>query len=220
MSITPYINNGVGRRAGKSKEFAMINDVLNYSDFIKSQNKNGVLSHPDVQQKMLMLLGQEKNSKLELSEQEENKIAKNYQKMFFALATIRWCNGATLGVARQKSLEQMNSFVKSKTNIAHPMNKYLMSMNNQMFREISQRNMTDENSDKKININSTLAKKWLDESTKEFQKCLKELNEMYQKYMPEKTLEKMPATKSFENANQKAQQMLMQLLARQKQKVA
>lgn len=193
----------------------MTNDVMNYFDFIKSQNKEGVLSHPDVQQRMLMMLGQEKNSKLELSKQEENKIARNYQKMFFALATIRWCNGATLGVARQKSLEQMNSFVKSKTNIAHPMNKYLMSINNQMFREISQRNMTDENSDKKINIDSALAKKWTDEATQEFQKCLKELNEMYQKYMPEKTLDNMPATKSFENAKLKARHMLQQLLIQQ-----
>ena len=199
----------------KPKGFAMMNEYLNYDEFIKSQNKDGILSHPDVQQRLLMIMGNEKNKKLELSKDEEKAIAKNYQTMFFALATIRWCNGGTLGMARQKSLEQMDNFVKSKVNIAHPMNKYLMAINSQTRREIAALNMTDENSDKKIETNSAVAKKLSAEATKEFQESLKNLNDMYKKYMPEKDIKKMPATKSFNVAQQKAQQLMQQLVMAQ-----
>lgn len=193
----------------------MMNEYTDYADFIKSQNRDGIFSHPDIQQRMLMMMGNEKDKKLELSKAEENKIAKCYRKMYFALATIRWCRGETLGIARQKSLEQMNNYIKSKTNVAHPMNKYLMAINGQMHREISQTNMTDKNSDKKVEIGPELAKKWTAEATKEFQQNLKDLNEMYQKYMPQKDLKKMPATKSFDIAKQRAQQLMQQILLQQ-----
>ena len=194
----------------------MMSEYLNYNDFIKSQNRNGIFSHPDVQQKILMLMGKEKNKKLELTKDEEKNIVSSYVKMYVALAVVRWCRGETLGVARQKAFEQMNNFVKSKTNVAHPMNKYLLGINGQVHREMAQINMTDKNSDKKIEINSSLAQKWSVEITKVFQEHLKNLNEMYKKYMPEKDIKKMPATKSFEAAKQKAQQLMQQILLLQK----
>ena len=198
----------------------MTNDILNYSDFIKSQNQKGIFAHPDVQQRMLMMMGEEKNQKLELTKQEEKDIAKHYAIMFFSLATIRWCQGQTLGVARQKSLEQMNSFVKTKVNVEHPMNKYLMAINNQYHRFISQLNMTDEHSDKKINVMQDLTQKWSAMATKNFQESLKHLNEMYKKYMPEKDIKNKPAVVKFELAQKKAQQMMQQLLAGQNQRAA
>ena len=194
----------------------MMDNVLNYADFIKSQNKEGIFSHPDVQQRMLMIMGEEKNQKLELSKEEEKKIVQIYATMFFALVVMRWCRGETLGVARQKSLEQMNSFVKSKVNVAHPMNKYLMTINNQYHRFISQLNMTDKNSDKKIEVSSELATKWSMEATKQFKESLKLLNKMYAKYMPEKDVKKQPANVKFNLAQKRAQQMMQQLLLQQR----
>ncbi len=196
----------------------MMNEVLNYVDFIKSQNRNGIFSHPDVQQRMLMMMGEEKNQKLELSKDEEKKIAQNYAVMFFALATMRWCRGETLGVARQKALEQMNSFVKNKTNVAHPMNKYLIAINNQYHRFVSQLNMTDKNSDKKIEVSSDLAAKLSEEAIKKFKEALKLLNEMYKKYMPEKDIKKQPATVKFDLAKQNAQKMLQYWMLKQKER--
>ena len=194
----------------------MMDNVLNYSDFIKSAKTNEIFSHPDIQQKMLMMMGENKNQKLELTKDEENKIAQNYQKMFFALAVIRWCKGEKLGIARQHALEQMNSYVKTKTNIAHPVNKYLIAINSQIHREISYRNMTDENSDKTINMNSELAKKWLAESTKIFQQCLQDMNEIYKKYMPAKDKKELPAAVTFELAQRRTQEMLRRIIAEQK----
>ena len=146
-----------------------------------------------------------------------------YDRLISSLALLQkelsafrpWCKGGTLGVARQKSLEQMDNFVKSKVNIAHPMNKYLMGINSQMHREMALLNMTDENSDKKIEMNSAVAQKLSAEATKEFQASLKILNDMYKKYMPEKDIKKMPATKSFNVAQQKAQQLMQQLVMAQ-----
>lgn len=190
----------------------MMDNILNYGDFIKSANKNEIFSHPDIQQRMLMIMGNEKNKKLELDKAAENKIAKNYQKMYFALATVRWCRGETLGIARQRALEQMNSYVGTKADIAHPMNKYLIAINGQISREVSYRNMTDEHSDKKIDINSELAKKWSAESTKIFQQCMHELNELYQKYMPAKEKKEQPAMVKFNLAQHRTQQLMQQIL--------
>ena len=175
-----------------------------------------IFSHPDIQQRMLMIMGEDKNQKLELDKTEENKIAQNYQKMFFALAVIRWCKGEKLGVARQHALEQMNSYVKTKINIAHPMNKYLIAINSQIHREVSYRNMTDKHSDKNIEMNSELAKKWTSEATKIFQQCMQNMNEMYQKYMPEKDKKQLPANMKFKVAQHRMQQMLQQIIAEQK----
>lgn len=188
----------------------MTNEYMNYADFIKSQNRDGILSHPDIQQRMLMIMGNQKDKKLELSKDEITKVAQHYMKMCYALTTIRWCNGETLGVARQKSLEQMNGFVKSKKNIAHPMNKYLLSIHGRISREVAETNMTDKNSDSKLGLDTALTKKWAEQATTQFKESMKILNDIYKKYMPEKDLTKMPAAKSFQNGQQKVQDMLKQ----------
>ena len=41
------------------------------------------------------------------------------------------------------------------------------------------------------------------------------LNDMYKKYMPEKDIKKMPASKQFDVAKQKTQQLMQQLMAQQ-----
>ena len=198
----------------------MADNVLNYNEFIKSVKPGEIFSHPDIQQRILMIMGDNKNQKLELEKTEENKIAKNYQKMYMALATIRWCRGQTLGVARQHALQQMNSYVKTKTNIAHPMNKYLIGINGQINREVSYHNMTDEHANEKIDMNSTLAKKWSMESTKIFQDCMRELNEMYKKYMPQKDKTQQPAPVKFQIAQRNMQKMLVQIVMQQNQRAA
>ena len=193
----------------------MTDNILNYNDFIKSAKRDGIFSHPDIQQRMLMMMGDKKNQKLELDKKEENQVAKNYQKMYFALATIRWCNGETLGVARQHALEQMNTYVKTKSNIAHPMNKYLIGINGQINREVSYHNMTDEHANEKIDMNSTLAKKWAAESTQIFQENMRELNTLYQKYMPQNDKKQQPAAIKFELVNRHMQKMLQQMMIQQ-----
>lgn len=209
----PIYNTTRDKNPRKPKGCTMTDDVLSYNDFIKKSG--GIFLHPDVQQRILMIMGDKKNPKLELTKSEETKIAQNYRKMYITLATIRWCKGESLGVARQHAMAQMNTFVKSKVDIAHPMNKYLMTINNQIIRTISQLNMTDENSDKKINMNPELATKWSVEATKIFQQNMHELNEMYQKYMPVKDVKQQPVNVKFKTANRRVVDMLNHMLAQQ-----
>ena len=189
--------------------------MMNYVDFINSQSDENILSHPDIQQRMIMLMGGDKDNKLELTKQEETQVAQHYLKMCYSLATIRWCRGETLGVARQKSLEQMDNFVKSKTNIANPVNKYLLSIHGRVSREFAEQNMTNPDSNENVKLHPVLAQKWSDQATKEFQKSLQILNEIHKKYMPEKNTENNPDTKSFNMAQQNVQKMLQQILLQQ-----
>ena len=168
----------------------------------------------EIQQKMQMLIGDDKKS--ELTKQQEKEIAKNYANMFFALATIRWCNGQNLGSARQKSLEQMDNFVKSKTKVENPMNKYLSGINNQYRRFISELNMSDKNSDKKIGLNPELAKKWSENASQNFQKSLAILNDLYKKYMPNTEQKKQNNTVIFKVAHQNAEKLMQMIMKQQK----
>ena len=188
---------------------------MNTFDYIKIQSNQNILLHPEIQQKTMMLIGNDKDNKMQLTKEEETQIAQHYLKMCYSLATIRWCQGEMLGVARQNALNQMDNFVKSKTNIIHPMNKYLLSIHGRVSREIAERNMTDSNSDKKVELHPTLAQKWTEQATQEFQKSLQILNEIHKKHMPEQNKEQSPTAKSFNTANGKVQQMLQQLLLQQ-----
>ena len=211
MSANSYIYVREGMQTTKPKGCTMTNEYMDYGEFIKSQPQNAIFKHPDVQQKMLMMMGQNTDKKLEITPAEQKKIAQCYQRMYFSIATIHWCNGETLGVARQKSLQQMNNYVKQKVNIAHPINKYLMAINGQMHREIAQMNMTDKNSDNKVEIGPELKKKWTEASTKQFHESLKTLNEIHKKYMPTQEMKKTPSVKAFDIANKKAMDLMRQM---------
>lgn len=176
---------------------------LYFTDFSDEQ----ILAHPDIKQRILMMTGQKKDKKLELTKEQEKQIAKNFNEMLVSLMTLNWCRGGTLGAAEQKALDQMSSFVKSKSNPEHPMNKYLHAMDNQCRREVSERIMTDEHSDEKIGINSELAQRWAKIATEKFKKALKNMNDMYKEFMPQKQIE--DKTKKFEKGKENTQQMLL-----------
>lgn len=188
---------------------APMNNNFYFSDFSDEQ----ILSHPDIKQHTLMMTGQTKDKKLELTKEQEKQIAIAYSRMFYALVEIHWTGGATLGNAQQKALEQMSSFVKTKSNPEHPMNKYLHVLDNQYRREISERIMTSPYSNEKINMNPELAKKWSDIATKQFQSYLKKMNDMYQEFMPQKN-NNQSATQSDIIA-QKAKTVMMKILQMQ-----
>jgi hypothetical protein len=173
---------------------------------------NQILLNPDVKQRILMMTGESKDKKLELTKDQEKQIARHFATMFYALTTIHWCNGATLGVAWQKALEQMSSFVKTKSNPEHPMNKYLHALDNQYRRDISERIMTSPYSDSKIEMNSERAKQWVTHETQEYKKSLQFMNDMYKQYMPEKKSDVQPKVVSFKIAQEKTYEQMLKIL--------
>lgn len=231
MSIASYIFTGEGWTNRKPKEFAMMNEYVDYFDLLKTKDKNSIFSNPEVKQIVSAVTGNEKIKKLECANKEEEKIANLYTRMLFALIIIRCCRGETLGIARQKSLEQMDEYVQSKVNSKDSVGKYLPNIKKQLHPAIAEINMKDkDNSNKQLKIDPNLAKAIEERFSKEFQQCLKSLNDISQQCTLEDTLGKENTQKQlveqqkldkqqkiagFDNANQKTQQLMQQFWMQQ-----
>ena len=219
-----YISEGADLEP-KPKECAMINEYTNYFSFVKSPDKNSIFSNPDVEHLVNTISGNEKMKKFSFANKEEEKIAKTYMRMFFSLTIIRLCRGETLGVARQKSLEQMNNYLKTKENAPDSVSKYLLKFKEEFHQEIAKINMNDkDNAQKKLKIDATLAKQLEQTFAREFKNGLKVLDNMSQQKVMEDTLgketlekqnENQQKSKSFEQGKQNAQQLIKQLLVQQ-----
>jgi len=204
----------------------MTNEYISYYKFVKSNDKKSIFSNPGTEQLVNAIAGNEKMKKFNFASKEEEKVAKIYMRMFFALAVIRLCRGESLGVARQKSLEQMNEYLKTKEHSSDPTSKYLLKFKEQFHPEIAKINMKDqENSKKKLKIDAGLAKQLEQAFAKEFKQCLKSLDEMTQNHTMETALGKTsteikntnsyPRLGHFEQAKQNTQKLLQQVLVQQ-----
>lgn len=79
-----------------------------------------------------------KTHDLEYSHQQQ--VISNYLEMYFSLVVINWCRKNTLAYAMQQALEQMDSFIRAKTQDQnHPMTRYLLLFHSQYNQEISKR---------------------------------------------------------------------------------
>ena len=61
-----------------------------------------------------------------------------------------------------------------------------------------------------------MAKKWSGKATDVFQQCMRELNDMYKKYMPEQDKSKQPGTVKFELANKRVQDLMQKIIIEQR----
>jgi len=185
------------------------------SRYLSDFERNKILSNPNVKQRILMINGDKKDSKLELTKEQQKQISVNFSKMFSGLVVVNWCRGLKLGVARQKALEQMSAYVKSKLNPEHPMNKYLHALDNQYRRDISEVNMEDEFADDTLPVKADWVKEWEKLATDDFNISMQKINQMYKEFMPQKTPEKQFGAKSFEEAKEKAHKKMLMILQMQ-----
>lgn len=80
------------------------------------------------------------NRTRELEYSEQQQVITNYLEMYFSLVVISWCRKNTSDYAMRQALEQMDSFVKAKTQDQnHPMTKYLRLFHLQYRYEIFKR---------------------------------------------------------------------------------
>ena len=156
-----------------------MNQFTNYFDFVKSNDKKSIFSNQNIKQLIMMITDNAKMESFNFANPEQSEIAKIYARMYFALAIVRWCRGETLGVARQKAMEQMDNFMQSKSNSKNPADKYLIEFKKQFHAHMAKINVEDTKSAKRhIDIES--AKNIQGIFAKEFQNNLKSLNEMSQ----------------------------------------
>lgn len=201
----------------------MTDNNIDYFDFVKTQNKNSIFSDTNIKQLINMIAGNAKIDKTKFADEKESKIAKIYMRMYFSLVMVRWCRGETLGVARQKSLEQMDNYVKSKENNHDQIGKSLTDIKEQMHPEFAKINMIDkDNADKNLEIDETQKKKLEQDFSKEFKESLEMLNQMSGQNTMEKTLGKSATenlnkqkAENFAAGKQKTQQLMQQLMLQQ-----
>lgn len=150
-----------------------------------------------------------KNQK-KLSVEEVKRLEKDYRKMYFGLTAVNWSQGMTLGMAWQKALQQIEAFVQTKTKIAnHPVNAYLNRIHAKFKRDMSKHIMDCKGKESETKLSPKLKKIFAAYGTKEVQTGKSSLNDWYQKYMPEQTIQKIPDVKKFEFVKQNIQQSVM-----------
>lgn len=173
--------------------------------------KNSVFQNPEIQQKMFILAGQ-KEQQQTLSPETKKQIRKDCIGMFFSLAAINWCHGGSLGMAWQKGLEQMESYIKTKTkNPGNPVGIYLAEVYAKLKHDMAKTIMTSPHSQEPLKLNEESKKSWEEFCVKDANKKMANLNGVYNEYRPKQILENSKA-KSFDIAKQNTQQLMQQIL--------
>lgn len=139
---------------------------------------------------------QEKSKEKQLSPEDKKAIEKGLGDLFFGLAWTNWLNGATLGIAWQKALEQVDSFVAGK-NQNNPATKYLREVAAANKARMSRIIMTSSYSNEKMNCPPEKFKEWSELGTKWTNDGLKQLNDKFKQFEPEK-----PQVQQFQQSKQ------------------
>ena len=181
-----------------------------------TQTSENSLQNLKTQQKLFIVMGGDiKSEQKKMSIQDIEKLRKNYRFMYVGFACMNWAHGNTLGMAWQKALEQMESFVKSKMkNINNPVNIELIKIHTEFKREMSKHIMTSHNTN--MTVEGAEAKNFLEWGELYMKKSKKPLDDIYKKYMPKQTVQKTPLVKQFDIAKQKADQLMQQILLQRK----
>lgn len=178
------------------------------------QNQNINNKNLTLQQKQIIMMGGNIKTEQKLSQQEIENIKKDYSRMYYAFTSINWAHGMTLGMAWQKALEQMQSFVAIKSeNANHPMTNELIKIHREFHHDMAKRIMTSEYTGDKLSENHK--KSFLDYGQKQFKKSKESLDAVYKKYMPTKEITKESKIIKLEIGKQRAQQILHQMLLQQ-----
>ncbi len=186
-------------------------------NFENFQNERNILLRPDVQNDMLILMGGQKEKTRDLTKEQQNQITKNYVAMYFSLAAVNWCQGTTLGIAWQKALEQMDSFIKAKIKVEnHPMTKWLAKIHSRHHREMSKEIMTNQNANNKISMSPESAKKWSAFSAKHFEENKNSLNGLYNQLMPQQKVQQQSENNPFKMAIDKISKTMQTIMLQQK----
>ena len=93
----------------------------------------------EIQEKQLIMTGVtvKKNQK-KLSFEDVRKIKQQYRDMYFALTSINWAQGMTLGMAWQKAIRQIEAYIVSKVKTPnHPMNAELIKFHTDFRKDMS-----------------------------------------------------------------------------------
>ena len=200
MKDAHYIYLGRGGEPAKPKEFAMTQIYENNMQNIELQRK-----------KIIMMGGSVKREQQKLPKETIEEMKKNYTKMYFAFTSINWASGKTLGMSWQKALEQMDSYVATKTKMQnHPIGTELMKIHNSFRREMAKSIMTSQHANEKLQ-EPHIIQSFMNYGTKSLKNGKYVLDNMYQKYTPKTNIKNPEILHKFGISSQ----MLMNQLVSQ-----
>lgn len=180
------------------------------NDFEKFQNER---VNQEIQNKMAILMGGKPEKQPQLTPEQKKQITKNYIAMFYSLGWVNWCNGASLGTAWQKALEQMDGFVAGKTKVAnHPMAGFLKELHAGHRKNMSKEIMTSKYAEMKLNLEPQMVRVWIGSIVKHFEENKNALNGLYNQLMPKQKTETLNKEQPFKMAQNKTLQMIQQQL--------
>ena len=177
------------------------------------------LQTAEFQQKQIIMMGGDiqKNQIKQITQQETDKLKKDLIGMYYGFTSINWGYGMTLGMAWQKSLEQMDGFVMSKLKIVnHSVNIHLLKFYKEFRRDMAKSIMTSKYADEKLSLR--LQKDFINYGQKRVKETKIDIDKTYQKYMPEKEIKQLPVTVKFGLVQKRAEQMTLQLVMQQRMK--
>ena len=173
-----------------------------------NEQKNNSKNLEIFQKQIIMMGGDIKKEQQKLSPEVIKQIEKNYRQMYIGFTSINWGMGKTLGVSWQKALEQMDSFVASKTKIAnHPVNNALVKIHKEFRSDMARFIMQSPHAENKLS--ERLKKDFIDDGTKSLKQAKDVLENIYKRYNPTKESTKQFAAVKFNFANRNLQQILM-----------
>ena len=152
-----------------------------------------------------------------INEKDLNAIKHEFMKIYNSLATINYCKGGTVGRAQQKALDQMSSFINTKTTQKHPMNEYLKKLDSENRKTMSEYIMKSSFSNDVFN-DAVAAKQWGKMAETELKSSLVKFNDIYRKY-PAVQQDNTKNVQPNEQQKQRLIQMYLQMV-RQKTREA
>lgn len=201
--------SGKGWNLRKQKEFAMMNELN-----LKQKNF-------EIQQKQFIMVGGKFDQQKKLTPQEIKQLEQDYRTLYFGLVSLNWSRSMTLGMAWQKALEQIESFITGKTkNTNHPVNEHLVKIHNRFKQDQSKHIMECAGKESELKLNKNLVKFFETAGVEMVQKGKSAINKIYEKYKTEQNIQNK--YKKFDIAKQKTQQIMQQFMLQQmvKQRVA
>lgn len=162
---------------------------------------------------------QKKQEKV-LSEADKKKISAAYFQLFYSLSFANWLKGTSLGQAWYKAIEQLKSFISSKSS-ENPATMYMRQIFAAHKAKWSQLIMTSPLKDTKIECTPEKKQEWNMRVAKNTNEALKNLNDTLALYETKEQKNQKPVQQSeFLSAQQKMQMLILWQMQNQNERHA
>jgi len=121
---------------------------------------------------------------IKIDEKDLEQIKQAFESMYNSFTTINFCEGGNAGMAQQKALNQMSSFVKVKNRNDTPLSEYLKKIDADNRKKMSEYIMKSDYSKEVFEGKDVERQTKLAEAKKNLKTNFERFNAIYRKYKP------------------------------------